>query len=82
MKCAITDRSSICFDHLATPLQHTVDQSLYAKLIQVGPSPLCKMRWNSSKEVPSFTLLAFFLMLCQRFSMGLHSGDLAREPLG
>ena len=40
MKCSIIDRSTICFDHLATPLQHTVDQSLYATLIQVGPGPL------------------------------------------
>ena len=80
MKCSIIDRSTICFDHLATPLQHTVGQSLYATLIQVGPGPLCKMRWNSSKEVSSFTfLLAFCLMLSQRFSMGLQSGNLARS---
>ena len=41
MKCSIIDRPTICFDHLATPLhQHTLDQSLYATLIQVGPGPL------------------------------------------
>ena len=40
MKCSIIDRSTTCFDHLATPLQHTVDQSLYATLIKVGPGPL------------------------------------------
>ena len=40
MKCSMIERSTICFDHLATPLQHTVDQSLYATLIQVGPGPL------------------------------------------
>ena len=41
MKCSVIDRSTICFDHLATPLQHPVDQSLYnATLIQVGPGPL------------------------------------------
>ena len=34
------NRSIICFDQLATPLQHTVDQSLYATLIQVGPGRL------------------------------------------
>ena len=81
MKCSIIDRSTICFDHLATPLQHTVDLSLYATLIQVGQA-LCKMRWNSSKEVSSFTiLLAFRLMLSQRFSMGLQSGDLAGHSI-
>ena len=37
MKCSIIERSTICFDHLTTPLQHSVDQSLYATLIQVGP---------------------------------------------
>ena len=42
MKCSIIDRSSICFNHLATPLQYTVDQSLYATLIQVGPRPSAK----------------------------------------
>ena len=40
MKCSIIDRFTICFDHLATPLQHTIDQSFYATLIQVGPGPL------------------------------------------
>ena len=40
MKCSIIERSTICFDHLATPLQHTVDQSVYATVIQVGPGPL------------------------------------------
>ena len=43
MICSIIiDRSTICFDHLVTPLQHTADQSLYATLIQVVPGPLQK----------------------------------------
>ena len=59
MKCSIIDRSSICFDHLATPLQHTVDQSLYARLIQVRPGPLQKC-WNSSQRGIVLHLLVGF----------------------
>ena len=40
MNEVFNNRSTICFDHLATPLQHARDQSLYATLIQVGPGPL------------------------------------------
>ena len=70
MKCSIIDGSTICFDHLATPLQHIllikVCMRSWSRLAQA----LCKMRWSSSKEVPSFTfLLAFCLMLSQRFSI-------------
>ena len=69
MKCSIINRFTICFDHLATPLQHTVDQSMYATLIQVGPGPL-QNALEFLQEVSSFTfLLAFRLMLSQRFSI-------------
>ena len=58
----------------------------WSKLCDVDPGwpmqALYKMRWNSSKEVSSFTfLLAFRLILSQRFSMGLQSGDLAGNTI-
>ena len=88
MKRSIIDRSTICFDHLATPLQHTVDQSLYATLIQVGPGPLSAKcagippkRYRPS---PSCWLSAWCYTRGSRWgcSRGIlqQSEDLARSP--
>ena len=68
MKCSIIDppSASITSRHPFSILLIKVCMRRWYMLAKA----LCKMRWNSSKEVSSFTfLLAFRLMLSQRFSM-------------
>ena len=82
MKCSIIERSTISFDHLATPLQHTVDQSLYATLIQVGPGPLQNALEFLQRGIILHLLVGFPLdVISQRFLKGLQSGDLAGHSI-
>ena len=89
MKRSIIDRSTICFDHLATPLQHTVDQSLYATLIQVGPGPLQTALEFLQRGIVLHLLVGFPFDAIPEVLEGdavggscklQQSGDLARSP--
>ena len=65
MKCSIIDRSTICFDHLATPLQHTVDQSLYATFDPFWPRPSAKCSGIPPKSIVLHLLVGFPLDLAR-----------------
>ena len=78
MKCSIINRSTICFDHLATPLQHTVDQRLYATLIQVGPGPLQNALEFLQRSIVLHLLVGFPLDVIPEVLDGVADGGSCR----
>ena len=70
MKCKIIDRSTICFDNLATPLQHTVDKRGIVLHLLVGfpldviPEVLDGVAVGGSCKISSHNTGALYFLHC------------------